>query len=363
LGPGKCGSSSIQSFFRENKGACTKKVKYLDIHPDHIAAFNQEDLDEPYFKNYCKRLEKAASRCHALIISHEYFFQCPLAISKFVNYFQAKVADIRIIGYCRRQSDFFISAYSQWLFRSSERILEVKQSLTENQIEFQHFTGLEQFLIASILNDFHSARQLSGRPIYRWDEGYAAIASVTPKAKTICGILPNKLSPLNLIEDFCSKAGLMLKESFKSKSAITKNKSFSPLIIEAIFQSISAGNYQMSSHHSNEELIYISKYVKAEANALKDFIFIEPLKNYIDSYFLETNLRFAEDFNLDKGYFQTDQMIAKGEILNHIKKEVKSRADKIQIRKLKLISILSEALIQMSAEKVEKRELVNYFLA
>lgn len=320
-------------------------------------------MDEVYFKKYCRKLERSESWCQTLILSHEYFFQCPGAISKLVDYFQDKVSDIRIIGYCRRQSDFFISAYSQWFFRSSERIAEVREVLTDKQIDYQQLTGLEQFLIAIILNDFESARQLSGRPIYRWDQGYAAIASITPKAKTICGTLAGKDAPLNLVEDFCSKAGLTLKESFKSKSEITKNKSFSPLVVEAVFQSVSAGNYQMSSHHSNEELIYISEYIKAESNALRDNSFLETLKNYIDSYFLSANHSLAETYKLDKNYFKVESSITKAEILDIIKEKVRSRDDRNQIRKLELISILSEALLQMSGEQAVKRESVDYFMA
>src|SRR5690606_3335435 len=135
VGPGKCGSSSIQSFFLTNKKPCKEKVSFILMKIRDINKLNVEQLSED------------------LIVYYEYLFQCPLAVKQLCLLCTKLSIETSIIGYSRRQSDFLISAYAQWMFRSTDVIEEVNKTLLKNSIKPVLFEGLEKTIIAAIIVD------------------------------------------------------------------------------------------------------------------------------------------------------------------------------------------------------------------
>jgi len=157
IGPGECGSSSIQDFLHSKEKLFHEDVAFRMLNPNLIQKFNTlEPLEDDMIllKHYIPNND-------ILILSHEFLFQNPYAIRNICEAFEMKVSEIIIIGYSRKQSDFLVSAYSQWLFRSKNRTSEILLVLKEHGVESRVFHGIEKQLIASIYNDFYSARQLS----------------------------------------------------------------------------------------------------------------------------------------------------------------------------------------------------------
>lgn len=347
LGPGKCGSSSIQSFFMSHKRPCVEKLNFTQLEPVIIDELNQEIVDVETITNFSKFLKKNLRSCKTLILSHEYLFSCPDSIKNICNISEGLVSDITIIGYSRRQSGFVVSLYSQWLFRSPERASEAKAVLEDIGLDPLYFSGLERQLIASISNDFYSARQLSGTSILDWNNSYGGLEKIiSPSEATIkCGVLPKKHSSRNLIEDFCDKAGLTMRDRIKNTSNIAENTKFNNDLIESLYNAMELGFEVPGPHDDNEYLSEISKNM----NSLKksDDPFIIKLKEYIDSYYFRSNIEFCERYGLDKDYFETSIVHSKNEILKIIKEEQQKRTsdNSVADHYKKLSAIMAETCL------------------
>src|SRR5690606_1508280 len=236
VGPGKCGSSSIQSFFKVNKKPCLEKVNFNLMKIKDIDNLNVEELSKDLIEYYTRFLKTNIKKFDVLIISHEYLFQCPLAIKQLCSLGDGLSIETCIIGYSRRQSDFIISAYAQWIFRSKDVIQEVNEILHSNNINPILFDGLEKTIIAAIIADFKIAKSLFKIDIFNWNASYKNIKTLTLKYKTSVksGTLPKLHDKVNLIEDFCLKANITLKDSSNEKTGIRDNTKFHPMLVEGI---------------------------------------------------------------------------------------------------------------------------------
>jgi len=273
VGPGKCGSSTIQDFFAQNSDTCLQKTSIAIASAVKIHELNDNPLDEKaisYFKNL---LDSNLKNKNHFILSQEYLFETPSAIKRICQLAENLVDDILIIGYCRQQSNFFVSQYSQWLFRSIKRINEVNKYIEHIGLDSMLFSGLERQLIASIFNDFQSARMLNG---------------------------------------------LTLRKDFLNKTELISNSSFSPDLIEAINLAILQG-YEMPGPHSNNLIENLSSKLNIPTKTPSNFIL--QLKQYIDGYFWQSNQSLCNKYSLDLSYFVKPEVINKSTILNVIKNE------------------------------------------
>ncbi|MGK7907111.1 MAG: hypothetical protein AB4040_07775 [Synechococcus sp.] len=346
VGPGKCGSSSIQKFFATQKKPCIQNTHFLLLNPLEISKLNCEEPSESIFTNFTELLLDNLIGCDVLILSHEYLFQCPYAVKNICSLAKKLVKEISIIGYSRRQSDFLISAYFQWLFRSPDRIKETTYILDKLELDPVLFSGLERQLIASIANDFYSARQLSEYSILEWYSSYKKISQLVHEsgAVTKCGVLPYKEPNISLIQDFCKKSDLTLRDEMKKVSQQVSNLSFNQDIIEAINNAVAFGLDVPGPHDSNAVLHLLStKMVKSEK---KSSDFLANLKSYIDTYYLTSNYNLCREYGLSKAYFTPSVQFSKLEILDKIIFEGQQRA----LNKSAVISdyrILSARMIEL----------------
>lgn len=364
IGPGKCGSSSIQDFFLKHKNLCNEKVFFTFLNSKKIDEIN---LDEPTKEcsKYFNQLIKTSIKMNStIILSHEFLFNKPNAI-KNICILASKISDIaeiQIIGYSRKQSDFMVSAYSQWLFRAPERIKEVKTAIMNIGINPIHFSGLEKQLIGSIVNDFYSARQLSDDTILDWNKQYNKIKELTSPygAKVKCGTLPNKKFKKNLIEDFCFKTGLTLKSEAKEVTNIKSNLKFNKELIEAVNITADLGLNVPSPHDYNK--LFTSKVlITNQINPLDESLVLF-LKEYIDGYFLESNHEFCNTYNLNANYFDASKKHSKEELLNAVKAEQEDRikSGKMVNRYRDLIAIITESLYHNYKKETKKKLPVQF---
>ena len=324
VGPHKCGSSSIQQFFARQKRPCVQNTHFLMLDPPQISGLNHEEPGESILTTLNQLVVDQLTGCDVLILSHEYLFACPYAIKNICNLAKNLVTSISIIGYSRRQSEFLISTYSQWGFRSPDRIKEASLVLDTFGLEPVFFSGLEQQLITSIINDFEVPGRNYG--IFAWHNSYNEVRQLTHDSGTVVkpGILPMKGSDNNLIQDFCEKAGLTLHDDMKEASQRIFNKSFHPDIIEAINNGVAFG-HQMPDIDENNDLIVrlSSKMVKMENNSSA---FLSNIKSYIDTHFFSSNQQFCQEYGLPETYFVPPTRFSKQEILDLILHENQQRA-------------------------------------
>lgn len=325
IGPGKCGSSSIQQFFASQKHSCIQNTRYKLLSPSLITKLNHEEPNEVLLGSFIRQLSQDLEGCDDLVLSHEFLFRNPYAIKTICISARHLAERTTIIGYSRRQSNFLVSAYSQWLFRSTERIIEVNKFLAKLELDPALFTGLERQLIASIENDFYSAR-LSDNVVFDWSASYDNIYKLTQEYDVLlkCGILPNKESDMPLIQDFCLKADLTLHEGMKNTSIRIVNASFDHDVIEAINNAITLGHEMMGPNEGNDILELLSSKV---TNPRKDnTLFVNRLMSYVDAYFWESNQKFCEDYGLDQAYFIPSENLGKKEVIDMIVHEYQQRS-------------------------------------
>jgi len=366
VGPGKCGSSSIQHFFKIHKNPCLQEMEFILLNPQTINELNSEDVIQD--AEFSAFLDKNFSSNNILILSHEYLFQCPHAIKNICSLSNEKVTEILIVGYSRPQSGFLISTYSQWLFRSKKRVEEVKKVILNEGINPLVFTGLERQLIASIINDFHSARQLNNQLILDWNKSYHVIEKIISdfKVKIKPGVLPNENSTINLIEDFCEKANLTLRENLKNLTALKSNTKFNDCLIESIYNAVEFDLQVPGPHVDNQLVRRVSNMIKSNKKSrihIQDFMkknenFLALLKQYVDSYFLPSNIEFCAKYGIDKNYFHCSDQYSKNQMIRMIKKEEKKRISDNSMTNFykELSGIMAETCIQLIKKSGETQK-------
>lgn len=347
IGSGKCGSSSIQDFCQQDKQVFVEDVVFKLLDPTLIIGLNSKEVDreqEELLKRYIPQND-------ILILSHEFLFQNPYAVKNICNIFKEVTDDIRVVGYSRRQSDFLISAYSQWWFRAKERTDEVESVLKDFGIESRVFSGVEKQLIASIINDFYSARMLSEYNILNWNQGYRNIEQLMDAQTAVfhVGFLPNRDYKFDLIEDFCQKSSITMLDEGKVINKEITNQSFNSYLIEAINCATYIDGSIVGPHDKNEVLHKISKKIETKIEFSN---FILDMKSYVDNYFYEENIDFSQRHQLESDYFKPSYNIDKKRVIEKIKIEEKSRLDNIFdtiSRYQELSSVLAKACIHLGA--------------
>lgn len=325
VGPAKCGSSSIQHFFSIQNKPCVEKTAYFLLNAIEIHKLENQPDDQQATNYFQEILSKNLVNDNCLILSQEYLFQTPLVVNKICQLARDSTDDISVIGYCRQQSNFLISQYSQWLFRTPKRISETNKYIDHLGLDWKFFNGLERQLIASVYSNFTSARMLGGYPALNWNDSYQKLTEhISNKNINIhCGVLPNRDSTKTLLEDFCEKAKLTLLAETKNTESQISNPSFSIHIVEAINNAILHG-YEMPNPHSKNSLIEsLSANLTQKSKTQSDFIV--KLKTYIDGYYWESNKLHCNRYNLNPDSFVNPKPINKSQIMDIIQKEDERR--------------------------------------
>ncbi|MEY8848347.1 hypothetical protein AB9K26_06010 [Psychroserpens sp. XS_ASV72] len=320
-----------------------------------IDALNLSSVLNEAVEELEKSLKKYAKGYDVLILSHEYFFQCPMAIANLSRICSKLFQQTMVIGYSRKQSGFLESSYSQWFFRSKQYINDAKATLEKNSFDPVVFDGLERYLIAAIHDDFNIVKSLFKFEVFNWFKSYQHVKELTSDANVEikCGTLPTQNSTLNLIEDFCLKAGVTIKDNHLDKTALRLNTKFNPHLVEAISIAVDNELETIGMHDENDVLVELSEIMKAFEWDQKN-AFLNHLKNYIDSLYQEANSNLCEMFGLDASYFKTKESFSKQEMMSLIKKEEALRKSDIASlveSKGKLAAIMAKTALRTLKNK------------
>ena len=352
VGPPKCGSTSIQHFFANQKKPCVENTYYKTLAPLEISELNREEPSESILTMLTQLFVDKLTRSDVLILSHEYLFECHYAINNICSLAKDLVTEIFVVGYSRKQSEFLISAYSQWGFRLPYRIKEAAVVFDELELDSVLFSGLEQQLITSIANDFYVADYGKYR-ILDWYNSYKEITQLIHESGAVikCGVLPSKESDNTLIQDFCEKSGLTLRDEMKAASQQILNTSFNPDVIEAMNNAVAFGLDMPGPHESNDVLELLSNNMVKMTNQLSEFLF--NLKSYIDTYFLGLNQQYCREYGLSETYFTPAARFNKREILDLIIQEDQQRTlnNSVVINNYRMLSAkMIELCLQLTKE-------------
>jgi hypothetical protein len=326
VGPEKCGSSSIQSAVMSGSGELNNLVYAMMLTPEHVLK-----LDSPHpapeviahFHSLIKNA-RAAHPEKTLVLSHEMMFKMVNVLVNLSKIAREHADEVIVIAYIRRQSDFLVSSFGQWLFRSPERIAETAEILRAHKINPFLFWGVERHLIAAVLEGWHIGRQLSGHLYLDWSESIpervAALAHIDVPVSI--GLLPRTGFNIPLISDFLTRASLDPKAGVTVENI--RNPSYHPSMIEGVLNAIEAGHSMPGPHEGNR---FFNHYLTLENQKLKaETQIISLLKAHMDTIFEQKNARVATDFNLPSEYFMPKERIDSNTIREEILREATTRA-------------------------------------
>ncbi len=319
IGPPKCGSSTIQSFLKQKP--FKEKVKFRVVTAKTINSFVKYNANSDRFNDLVKHLNTDLKRYDAVAISHEYLFGHTPFLENLCKLTNAD--DIKIIGYSRKQSDFIMSAYFQWEFRSKDSFEFYSQVLKRNNIDPIYFTGLEAFIVSVVLSDFNSGLEDPRYRIFNWDFYYNEIRDAIPNSKVLVNCLPGKNYQYDLINDFCNKANLTAKGRKLKRSDKKVNQRFAPSLTESVYNALASGLNVPDGRFHN----YFLEDLSIKLGRDKDInnAFIGQLSDYIDSTFAGPNGNLCKIYNIPPEEFEPKRKINKSEILEAIYGELEKR--------------------------------------
>lgn len=109
IGAPKCESSSIQDFFLTNKSPSVEQIKFIKLCQQELDKIKTgNELINNYLTNIINDKLKLTN---FLILSSESLFLKPIIIENICKIASEKIDRIKIIGYCRKSSDYVVSAY------------------------------------------------------------------------------------------------------------------------------------------------------------------------------------------------------------------------------------------------------------
>jgi hypothetical protein len=317
------------------KNPCIEKTRFAPLKSKILVSLSQDEIENSDFTGF---FEENLKESDHLILSHEALFHRPKALENICKAASKRVSKTIIIGYSRKVSGFIVSRYNQWGFRRTLNDKEIERVLLENEIDPIQFLGVEKEVMWHILTDFSEIQ------IANWFHSYGDIEKIVLPygAEVRAGTLPGRGSTESLIENFSKLADLKLKEEYKQKK-LRANTQFSTHLTESVKIAGEMGLDIPGPHSDNDFFREISKIIDSELDINPEFL--STLKEYIDSYFRESNLYFCKKYNLQKDYFEASEQYSRDEILKIIKAEQSSRiSNNTMLKKYRaLAGVLAES--------------------
>jgi hypothetical protein len=308
IGPGKCGSTSIQTSLALSQAGT---ARFRNPPLDHDLLRKRDPMDDRPARRFAEALRREAQDCDCLVYSHEYCFQRPSVIEEMVRIATDEGAEVVVVGYSRSPSSFIQAAYCQWLFRSPQRTRETWDAVQDLDLDPGLFTGLERTFIAAITTDLRAARQLSGGSIVDWRLGYDDIAArISPLGATLSvGVLPTRGAERSLLEDFYARCGLL--EGLPSEFLETgiANRQYDLDLVEATQLAILQGRSTPGPREGNAYFDRATALLADDAAPSGDPLPV--LKACVDTMLWPSNRAFAKRYGLDEAAFAPREPITR----------------------------------------------------
>lgn len=328
VGPGKCGSSTIQrslalageditksSWSSSIMKRARREFTYHHIDAAKIYPLNKAAYDTTALAPFESLFSAIAT--DVAVFSHEVLFQMPRAVGRLVELATNMGHTTTILGYSRRQDDFIRSSFCQWLFRDKVRLQETWDVVNTAGLDPHLFSALERHIVAAVLTDFETARVLHGDKIFNWNQHYGILEKSTKPFGTSfsVGYLPSARNPFSLSEDAFSRCGITIQPTLEQNKT---NEQFSLYVIEAVAATCLSSEFEFDAHTENEMLAEMSKAFTAKTPAKE---IIKDLNAYILGAFFSDNKEFCTRFSLDPSYFEPPYEIDRSTALKKIEEE------------------------------------------
>jgi hypothetical protein len=357
VGAPKCGSSTIQTFLSRNSSNLENKLGYWQIKMAENDSV--EVVEQKNHKSIREKLINLSSSNDMVVVSHEVLYNRPDLVDVLCES-AGKIFDkIVIVGYARPSSDYIVSEYNQWHFRNKNLTNKTEKYLNDHDISSDLFLGLEKRLIFFIL--FVSKLPKHNPANWLRNYEYIEVIAKNRNAELMVGLLPNRNDKIGLLEDFCNKISLNLKVE-QSIDFNSTNPKFSDSATEMINIATALDLINLDVHKNNEMIFKVSKNINLDFQNSNEFL--QYLKNYIDSFYLEDNTAFSEKYHLPINKLTPKKMLTESEVLSRIQKEVSLRKKNNPLLPIykKIIALQGSLLIDNSNKTKPISSKTNLFI-
>jgi hypothetical protein len=323
IGPEKCGSTSIQHAIRQETDACHGLI----LDPYELIGLDTDAPSRTVIQSIKTQMERLLTSVPSktLIVSHEMLFKSRNMLTGIAQLARSLSDEVVAVAYVRRQSDFIVSGYGQWHFRSPTRIDDARAILMKHGLDPVLFWGVERHLIAGLLEGWKIARQPSGHLYLDWYDSVASRQAALDKAGVhlSVGLLPRPGFDRPLITDFERRA--RLPSGVFNGDDVPRNTSYPAGLIEATLNAIEAGEDMPGPHDANN---FFAGSVEQAWDSPPSERFVAVLKAAIDTEFANKNNMFTRDHDLPAAYFEPEETVSLAMLKDHLSTEADRRRAK-----------------------------------
>ncbi|MCB4377388.1 MULTISPECIES: hypothetical protein [unclassified Synechococcus] len=311
VGAQKCASSSLQASLRLVAQASKGGLGFCFLNPEKL-----RDADQALKKNsktafHYVDLVLSGQSSSKVVVSHEMLGNRPALVCSIAERALEKHSFDHVVvsGYSRLQSNYHVSAFSQWFFRDRKKLLSDLKVLSKYNLNWRQFTALERSLLALSLvgkdRNWHSNYR-------RFCDG---VKSLGDSVTVVSCHIPTRSNPYSLLEHFLSSTGIPLELEELESFDVRKNLSFHPVLIHGMSAYLSSLRPLQQSffphpHEGNRWLFRVCKRLSAGQDLMAEFdsLFSPRLQNsligHLDCRASSSNKQYCELMSVDFSYFQ-----------------------------------------------------------
>ena len=308
VGAQKCASTSLQASLRrlesENEGLLSfsfPKPSMLRHLQEMIEAGGTSGFDD---------IDKVLSGFSAdqAVISHEMLGNRPSLVCWIVERALLKHGfdQVVIAGYTRLQSNYYVSAFSQWHFRDQKKLQSDIGLMKLNGLDWQKFSALERSLYAVVLSEkdrnWHS----------NYKNFWSGLKRFSGNASVVSNHIPTSSKPYSLTRNFCELTGIDAKGD-PEQYDVRKNFTFHPVVLFGLSSHLSGVGMRQTCfpgpHEGNLWLFRVcdrlASYTsaKCQIDDIYDPWFLSKLLGHLDHRTFKDNLSYCELMSVDSAYF------------------------------------------------------------
>ena len=340
VGAQKCASSSLQASLRSLEAENPECFSFA--FPKPAALHELQQLIQRNDTSGFAYLDETISRLSAdqAVLSHEMLGNRPRLVSCIADRAirEHGFDEVVIAGYTRLQSNYHVSAFSQWFFRDQKMLQNDISVLKRNQLDWRLFSALERSLIALV----KSKKDRSWRSNY---QGFVeGVKHIEDRVRVVSNHIPTRNNPYLLIENFFELTGLKkpAKGCDLGHYDVRRNESFSPVVVFALSSYLSLKGLRPTCfpgpHEGNRWLFRVCDRLDSDSSLSRDaeLLFerslLDQLCGHLDCRVLGDNYVYCQEMNVDQTFFQpsdTARLMSWEEIFDLVNLTAKNRELKL----------------------------------
>jgi hypothetical protein len=312
VGAQKCASSSLQASLRRVESKCPDAFSFSFPSPKSLVEAQAliEKGDESGFQ-YIDGVLSGLIADQA-VVSHETLGNRPGLVCSIAEraIHRHSFAEVVIAGYTRLQSNYHVSAFSQWYFREKRRLQSDIKLFKKQGLDWQKFSALERSLLAVVL---------SGR-VRSWNANYKGILARVRRLGdgvfVVSNHIPTSSRPYSLTRNFFELTGLVVNDD-PAQFDVRKNATFHPVILYGLSGFLSEIGMRPTCfpgpHEGNLWLFRLCDRLDSDPSInlqyedIYDPMFVRKMLEHLDCQALDDNLSYCELMSVEPEYFKPSQ--------------------------------------------------------